>query len=79
MTPNPTAAALRAAAAVPGRARRGRPARITARAAIAAAIGIATAIFIPGTPAAPAIEAAAVLWFILTIPPELAPPQQECR
>jgi hypothetical protein len=56
-----TAAILRAAAAVPGRARRGRPARITARAVIAAAT-------------APADITAAALWLALAGRAELAPP-----
>jgi hypothetical protein len=73
MTP---AAALRAAAAVPGRARRGRPGRIAARAVIAAAAMTAAAAIIHGTPAAPAIQAAAALWLAITSHPELAPPHQ---
>lgn len=70
------AAARRAAGEIPGRAARGRPGRITARAAIAAAVSAAAAIWAPGTPAAPAIEAAAALWWTLTSHPELAPPPQ---
>jgi hypothetical protein len=66
--------AARYAAAVPGRARRGRPARIIARAAAAAAIATAAAVTIGGTPAAPAIEAAAAIWLALTGYPELTPP-----
>ena len=72
MTPAAIAAAI---AAIPGRARHGRPARITARAATAAAIATAAILTIHGTPAAPAIEAAAALWLALTSYPELAPPQ----
>jgi hypothetical protein len=66
-----------AIAAIPGRARHGRAARITARAIAAAAIAAAAAIVIPGTPAAPAIEAAAALGLTLTSYPELAPPPQQ--
>ncbi len=62
-----------AAAALPGRLTRGRPARITARAIAAAALAAAAAILIPGTPSAPAIQAAALLWLVLTAYPELAP------
>jgi hypothetical protein len=69
-----TAAAIASAAALPGRARHGRPLRITARAAIAAAAALLAARVIPGTPAAPAIQAGAALWFALTLPPDLAPP-----
>lgn len=68
------AALLRAAATTPGRASRGRPARITARAAIAAAIATVTAVLIGGTPAAPADITAAALWLALTSRAELAPP-----
>jgi hypothetical protein len=74
MTPAPPAAALRAAAALPARIFAGRPARITARAAIAAAVAAAAAVLIPGTPAAPADMAGAALWWALTSYPELAPP-----
>jgi hypothetical protein len=74
MTPARHAAAV---AAIPGRARHGRPARITARAAAAAAIATTAAVIIPGTPAAPAIEAAAALWLAIGSYPELAPPQQD--
>ena len=63
-----------AAAALPGRLTRGRPARVTARAALAAALAAAAAILIPQTPSAPAIQAAALLWLTLTAHPELAPP-----
>jgi hypothetical protein len=80
MTPAQHAtAACRAAAAIPGRARHGRPARITARAATAAALAAAAAILVTGTPAAPAIEAAAALWWAVTSHPELAPPQHGNR
>jgi hypothetical protein len=73
------AAAWRAAAAIPGRAWHGRPARITARAIIAAAIATTAAACTAGTPAAPADIAAAVLWFATTSQPELAPPRQQGR
>jgi hypothetical protein len=69
-------AACRAAAAIPGRAATGRPARITARATAAAALAVAAALLIPGTPAAPADITAAALWWITTSKPELAPPRQ---
>jgi hypothetical protein len=68
------AEAWRAAAAIPGRARRGRPARITARAIAAAAVATTAALGAAGTPAAPANIAAAALWFAITSQPELAPP-----
>jgi hypothetical protein len=71
------AALLRAAAAIPGRARRGRPARITARAAIAAAIAATAAACAHGTPAAPADITAAALWLALTSRAELAPRRRE--
>jgi hypothetical protein len=67
-----SAAAWHAIASLPGQAGHGRPARITARAAIAAALGVAAAALIPGTPAAPADIAAAALWCILTSQAELA-------
>jgi hypothetical protein len=73
------AAILTAAAAIPGRASHGRPARITARAAIAAAIATAAAVLIGGTPAAPADITAAALWLALTSRAELAPPAQRRR
>ncbi len=69
-----TPAARTALAAIPSRARHGRPARITARATAAAALAATAAITIPGTPAAPAIITAAALWLTLTARPELAPP-----
>ena len=71
------AAAIASAAALPARARHGRPLRITARAAIAAAAALLAARVIPGPPAAPAIQAGAALWWILTLPPDLAPPSQD--
>ena len=79
MTPSRHAAALRAAAALPGRARHGRPARITARALIAAAVAAAAALFVPGTPAGAADTAAAALWLAVTSHPELAPQPQGKR
>jgi hypothetical protein len=69
-----TAAALTRAAALPARARHGRPLRIAARTAIATAAAVLAARTIPGTPAAPAIQAGAALWWALTLPPDLAPP-----
>lgn len=74
-----TAAMLRAAAAIPGRARRGRPARITARAIVAAAIATAAAAYAHGTPAAPADITAAALWLAITSHPEIAPPPPHGR
>lgn len=70
----PVTAAWHAAAALPARARHGRPARITARAITATAAATTAAIFTSGTPAAPAIQAAAALWWAITSRPELAPP-----
>ena len=69
-------AARRHAAALPARARHGRPWHITIRAIIATAIAVTAAIAIPGTPAAPAICAGAALWWALTLPPDLAPPER---
>jgi hypothetical protein len=69
----------RHAAAITARAAHGRPARITARALIAAAVATAAAIWAAGTPAAPAIETAAALWWAITSHPELAPPQPQRR
>lgn len=80
MNPAQRAADLwHAATDIPGRAARGRPARIIARAAIAIAIATAAAIWAAGTPAAPAIEAAAALWWAVTSYPELAQPPQGRR
>jgi hypothetical protein len=62
------------AAAIPGRALRGRPGRITARAIAAAALAITAATAVRGTPAAPADITAAILWWAITSRPELAPP-----
>ena len=76
MTPR-QAAVWQAAAGIPARARHGRPARITARAILAAGTAAAAAAIIPGTPAAPAIQAAAVLWLAITGQPELAPPPRQ--
>ena len=70
MTPRP--AFWHGVAGLPGRARHGRPARITARALTAAALAGSAAALIPGTPAAPADIAAAALWCILTSRAELA-------
>jgi hypothetical protein len=62
------------AAAIPGRALRGRPGRITARATAAAALAVTAAAYAAGTPAAPADIAAAILWWAITSAPEIAPP-----
>jgi hypothetical protein len=59
---------------LPGRALHGRPARITARAALATALAITAAALIPGTPAEAADITAATLWWATTSYPELAPP-----
>lgn len=67
-------AALQYTAELPARVRHGRPLRITIRAAIATTTAILAARTIPGTPAAPAIEAGAALWWAITLPPDLAPP-----
>jgi hypothetical protein len=71
------AALARHVAALPARVRHGRPARITARAAIATTAAILAARAIPGTPAAPAIQAGAALWWAITIPPDLAPAKDQ--
>jgi hypothetical protein len=68
------AAAWHAATAVPGRVLRGRPARLAGRAVLAAGLATAAALITHGTPAAPALQAAAALWTALTTHPELAPP-----
>lgn len=60
---------------LPARAAEGRPARIAARAVLAAGAAIAAALIIPGTPASDAITAAAPLWWVLSSYPELAPPR----
>jgi hypothetical protein len=73
MTPGLLPAVARAAA-LPARARNGRPGRITARAATAATAATITAVIIGGTPAAPADITAAVVWAALTSIAELAPP-----
>jgi hypothetical protein len=65
---------LNAARAFPRRVRHGRPARIAARAAIAAAVAWVAVTFSPGIPAAPAVAAGCALWFILTSRHDLAPP-----
>jgi hypothetical protein len=74
MTPGRPAAALRAAAALPARARHGRPARIAARALTAAAAAAAAAAIVHGTPAGYADMTGLALWLTLTSRPELAPP-----
>jgi hypothetical protein len=61
-------------AALPARVARGRPLRLTARAAVAAAAGYAAVLLVPGTPAAPACASGCALWWLLTARADLAPP-----
>jgi hypothetical protein len=58
------------------RARHGRPARITIRAVIAVIVVVLAARYVPETPAAPAIQAGAALWWAITLGPDLAPATQ---
>ena len=72
-----------AAAASPGgmwagrlvaRIRRGRPARLLLRVAIAAAVSLAAIAIAGSQPATPALIVGAVTWLLLTAPGDLAPP-----
>lgn len=58
---------------LPRRVWRGRLSRLITRTLITAAVCWLTGTFIPGTDAAPVIQAAVVAWWIVTLPPELAP------
>jgi curved DNA-binding protein CbpA len=66
--------AWHAVALLPARARRGRPARLAIRTAIAIAVAVLAALVIPGTPSAPAVVAGCALWWALTARGDLAPP-----
>lgn len=66
----------RAVTRLPGRIRRGRPAVLAARTAIAAAVAVTAATLIPGTPSEPAVIAGAALWWALTARSDLAPPRR---
>jgi curved DNA-binding protein CbpA len=68
------ASALRRLAILPARVRHGRPLRLAARTATAAAIAVLALITIPGTASAPAIIAGCALWLAFTAPADLAPP-----
>lgn len=70
----PGISAWRALALLPGRIRRGRPARLAARTVAAAGIAIAAVAVIGGTPSAPAVVAGCALWWALTARGDLAPP-----
>jgi hypothetical protein len=72
--PLPWHALLTAAAVLPARVRKGRPARIAVRALIAAAAGYAAVRLIPGTPSAPAAVSGCALWWLLSARADLAPP-----
>jgi curved DNA-binding protein CbpA len=63
-----------AARAFPWRLRHGRPARIAARALIAAAAAWGAVAYTAGTPAEPAIVYGCALWFVLSSRHDLAPP-----
>jgi GNAT superfamily N-acetyltransferase len=64
----------RALALVPARARHGRPARLLARAIIAAGLSLLALRIAPGQPAGPAAVAGLITWFALTPRGDLAPP-----
>jgi len=70
----PGPAAWQAMALIPARVRHGRPLRMTARALIAAALAVAAAYLIPGTPSEPAVIAGCALWWLLTARSDLTPP-----
>jgi hypothetical protein len=59
---------------LPSRIRRGRPFRMTLRAAIAATLALLVLHLIPGQPAGPALVTALITWFALTTRADLAPP-----
>ena len=60
---------------LPGRIRSGRPLRLLIRAAVAALLCLAVLDTIPGDPAAPALVAALITWFMVTGRSDLAPPR----
>jgi hypothetical protein len=61
---------------LPGRIRHGRPLRLLTRGLAAALASLAVLHLIPGQPAAPALVAGLVLWFVRTCPADLAPPPE---
>ena len=64
-----------AVAELPGRIRRGRPARLALRILAAAAAGAAAVLAAGPHPAAPALATGAATWLILTARHDLAPPR----
>jgi curved DNA-binding protein CbpA len=67
---------LAAACQLPARIRHGRPLRLLIRAAVAALLCLAVLALIPGQPAATALVAALITWFVVTGRSDLAPPRQ---
>jgi len=63
------------AAGLVGRIRRGRPARLLLRVAIAAAVSAGAAAVAGSQPATPALIVGAVTWLLLTARRDLAPPR----
>jgi DnaJ-like protein len=66
---------LAAAARLPSRVRRGRPARLALRVLAALAVGAAAVLAAGPHPAAPALGAGVATWLVLTARRDLAPPQ----
>jgi curved DNA-binding protein CbpA len=71
---HPWHALFAAAAVLPARIVKGRPLRIAARAAIAAAAAYAVTRLAPGTPAEPADVIGCATWWLLSSRADLAPP-----
>lgn len=63
---------LAAAAQLPARVRCGRPLRLVIRGAVAAVLCLTVLALIPGQPAAPALVAALITWFVITSRSDLA-------
>jgi len=61
---------------LPARIRYGRPLRLAIRGAVAALLCLGVLAVIPGQPAAPALVAALITWFVVTGRSDLAPPRQ---
>jgi len=70
---------VRAAARLPARIRRGRPARLALRILAALAIGAAAVAAAGPHPAAPALATGVATWLVLTARRDLAPPPGEPR
>jgi hypothetical protein len=70
---------LAAAARLPSRVRRGRPARLALRALAALAAGAAAVLAAGPHPAAPALIAGVATWLLLTARRDLAPPENGPR